>query len=69
MIYLHSMPDIPVYTTILLSVVLHGCETSSLTLRKEWKQRVIEKENPEVNIWAQYGWDWGVKKAQQWVTP
>jgi hypothetical protein len=28
--------------TIILSVVLYGCETWSLALREEWRQRVFE---------------------------
>ena len=30
------------YRTIILSVVLYGCETWSLTLREERRQRVFE---------------------------
>jgi len=33
---------IKVYRTIILSVVLYGCETWSLTLRKEYRLRVFE---------------------------
>ena len=33
---------IKIYRTIILPVVLHGCETLSLTLRKERKLRVFE---------------------------
>jgi hypothetical protein len=32
-----------IYKTIILPVVLYGCETWSLTLRKEHRQRVSEK--------------------------
>ena len=28
----------------------------------------IRKRNPEANIWAQEGWEWGVEKALQWET-
>jgi hypothetical protein len=31
------------YKTIILPMVLHGCETLSLTLRKEHRLRVFEK--------------------------
>jgi hypothetical protein len=31
------------YTTIILPVVLYGCETWSLTLREEHRLRVLEK--------------------------
>jgi len=33
---------IKLYRTIILSVVLYGCETWSLTLREERKQNVLE---------------------------
>ena len=33
---------IKIYRTIILSVVLYGCETSSLTLREERRLRVFE---------------------------
>ena len=26
----------------------------------------IWKQDPEANIWAQEGWEWGVEKAPQW---
>ena len=28
----------------------------------------IPKQDPEANIWAQEGWEWGVEKAPQWGT-
>jgi hypothetical protein len=34
---------IRIYKTIILPVVLHGCETWSLTLREEHRLRVFEK--------------------------
>jgi hypothetical protein len=36
-------PTIRIYRTIILLVVLYGCETWSLTLRKEHRLRVFEK--------------------------
>jgi hypothetical protein len=39
---LTSEPEIKTYRTIILSVVLYGCETSSLTLREGYL-RVSEK--------------------------
>jgi hypothetical protein len=33
-----------IYETIILSVVLYGCETLSLTLRKEHRLRVFENK-------------------------
>jgi hypothetical protein len=38
---------VKIYKTIILPVVLYGCETWSLTLRKEHRLRVFEK-----NIWT-----------------
>jgi len=42
---------IKIYKTILLSGVLYGCETLSLTLREECRPREFEKQDPEANIW------------------
>ena len=42
---------IMVYRTIILPVVLYGCETWSLTLREERKLRVLEY-GVEENIWT-----------------
>ena len=39
-----------IYRTIILPIVLYGCETWSLTLREERKLRVFE--NMEENIWT-----------------
>jgi hypothetical protein len=41
-----------IYKTIILSVVLYGCETLSLTLREEHKVRVFEN-GAEENIWTE----------------
>jgi hypothetical protein len=41
-----------IYRTIILPVVLYGCETWSLALRKECRQKVLEKRVAEENIWA-----------------
>ena len=46
---------IKVYKTIILPVVLFGCEAWSLTLREERRLRGIWKQDPEANIWAQEG--------------
>ena len=59
---------IKIYKTIILPVVLYGCETWSLTLREEFKAKGIWKHDPEANIWAQEGWECGVEKAPQWGT-
>jgi hypothetical protein len=34
---------VKIYKTIILPVVLYGCETWSLTLREEHRLRVVEK--------------------------
>jgi hypothetical protein len=44
---------VTIYRTIILSVVLYGCETWSLTLREEHKMRVIE--GAEENICTEVG--------------
>jgi hypothetical protein len=41
--------EIKIYRTIILPVVLYGCETWSLTLREERRLRVFE------NIWVREG--------------
>jgi hypothetical protein len=47
-----------IYKTIILPVVLYGCETWSLTVREGHKLRVFE------NIWTKEGWSDGrVEKA------
>jgi hypothetical protein len=47
-----------IYVTIILPVVLYGCEKLSLTVREEHKLRVFE------NIWAKEGWrDGRMEKA------
>ena len=28
----------------------------------------IWKQDPEANVWAREGWEWGVEKAPQWGT-
>jgi hypothetical protein len=43
---------IRIYKTIILPVVLYGCETWSLTLREEHRQIVFE-QGAEENIWAE----------------
>jgi hypothetical protein len=46
-----------IYKSIILPVVLYGCETWSLTVREEHKLKVFE--NSEENIWAKEGWSDG----------
>jgi hypothetical protein len=43
---------IRIYKTIILPVVLYGCETWSLTLREEHRLRVFEN-GAEEDIWAE----------------
>jgi hypothetical protein len=51
--------EVRIYNTIILPVVLYGCETWSLTVGKEHKLRVFEE-----NIWTKEGWSDGkVEKA------
>jgi hypothetical protein len=52
-----------IYKTIILPVVLYGCETWPLTVKEEQKLRVFE-QGVEENIWIKEGWSDGrVKKA------
>ena len=43
---------VKIHRTIILPVVLHGCETWSLTLREECRLRVFENRMLRRNIWA-----------------
>ena len=54
---------IKIYKTIMLPVVLYGCEAWSVTLNQT---RVIWKQDPQANIWPQERWEWGVEKGPQW---
>jgi hypothetical protein len=45
---------IRIYNTIILPVVLYGCETWSLTLREEHRLRVFEN-GAEEDIWNEEG--------------
>ena len=53
---------IKIYKTIILLVVLYGCEACETQAKGIWKQ------DPEVNSWAQEGWEWGMDNAPQWGT-
>ena len=44
----------------MLPVVLYGCETWSLSSRKD-----AGKQDPKMNIWAQEEIEWGVEKTSQ----
>jgi hypothetical protein len=46
---------IKIYRTIILPIVLYGCETWSLTLREGRKLRVFENMVFEENIWTLEG--------------
>jgi hypothetical protein len=48
-----------IYKTIILPVVLYGCETWSLTVREEHKLRVFENRVWGKSIWAKEGWSDG----------
>jgi hypothetical protein len=53
-----------IYKTIILPLVLYGCETWSLTVREEHKLRVFENKGVEENTWTKEGWSNGrVEKA------
>jgi hypothetical protein len=43
-----------IYKTLILPVVLYGCETWYVTVREEHKLRVFEE-----NIWIKEGWSDG----------
>jgi len=55
---------IKIYKTIILPVVLHGCETWSLTLREECRLRVFENRVPRRNL-SPRGIEWEVEKVPQ----
>jgi hypothetical protein len=46
--------NVRIYKTIILPVVLYGCETWSLTVREAHKLRVFEN-SVEENIWTKEG--------------
>jgi hypothetical protein len=46
---------ITIYRTVILPVVLYGCETWSLTLKEEHRLRVFENRRAEENICAEEG--------------
>jgi hypothetical protein len=51
----HLLPrnvKVKIYKTIILPVVLYGCETWSFTLREEHRLRVFEEWDAEENIWT-----------------
>jgi hypothetical protein len=43
---------IKIYRTIMLPVVLYGCEAWSLTLREERRLKVFENRVAEESVWA-----------------
>jgi hypothetical protein len=51
---LYKSVKIRLFKTIILPVVLYGCETQSLTLREECRLRVFEN-GAEKNIWTKVG--------------
>ena len=53
---------IKIFKTIILPVVVYGCETWSLTLREEFRLRVFEK----TILRRIFGPKRGVEKASQW---
>jgi hypothetical protein len=63
LIYCLKKDKIRIYETIILRVVLYGCETWSLTLRQKHILRVFEN-GAEENIWNKEGCsDWRLEKT------
>jgi hypothetical protein len=50
---------IRIYKTLLLPVVLYGCETWSLTLREEHRLEGVWEQGVEENIWTEERWSDG----------
>jgi hypothetical protein len=50
-VFVRKNLKIETYKTVILPVVLYGCETWSLTLRKEHRLRVFEN-SVEEDIWT-----------------
>ena len=46
---------IKIYKAIIFLVLLYGCETWSLILRKACRIRAFKKNDPEANVLAQAG--------------
>ena len=55
---------IKMYKTIIMPVVLYGCETWSLILAGNQAEGIWEQDH-EANICAQAGWAWGLEKTLQ----
>ena len=45
------------YNYFIIIIIIPGIQAKGI-----WKQ------DPEANIWAQEGWEWGVEKTPQWGT-
>jgi hypothetical protein len=43
---------VKIYKTIIMPVVLYGCETCSLTLREENRLRMFGEQGSKENIWT-----------------
>jgi hypothetical protein len=48
---------VKIYKTIILPVVLYGCETWSLTLREEHRLRVFFEQVSKENMWTKEEWN------------
>ena len=59
---------IRIHKTIILPVVLYGCETWSLTLREEPGLWVFENKILRRIFGPKGGENWRVEKASQWGT-
>jgi hypothetical protein len=65
---LSSNVKVKLYKTITLPVVLYGCETLSLTLREEYRLRVLGEQDPKENIWTKEGWsNRRMEQVAQWI--
>ena len=58
---------IKICKTIILSVVLHGCEIYSLLLREKFRLRVFENRIPRPIFWPKgnENWEWGILRNEE----
>jgi hypothetical protein len=46
--------EIKIYKSIILPVVLYGCETWAMALREEHRLRVLENIDEIIGVWKKY---------------
>ena len=72
-----SLLDLNIRLRILFSNTIHVRYIASCAIwlwsmvsyiKGGMQAKCIRKQDPEANIWAQEGWEWGVEKAPQWGT-